>query len=235
LAFPARLPRGAWCPLIATGGVDRTVRRSVDQSRRAIDAEKDSPDQDILALHRISHVDRDGQHSLAVGGMATYIKLITAGMGILFVLLAWPSNSDATGNVAIEYGFETGEFFGLMLLALAGVFLVASANDTMLLFLGIELASLPTYIMVSMSRPLPMAQEAGVKYFFLGAMSAAIMLFGFSYLYGATGTTRLDLIADYLHGRGISRAERLADFRGGDGAGGACVQDRRRSFACLRG
>jgi NADH-quinone oxidoreductase subunit N len=47
-----------------------------------------------------------------------------------------------------------------------------------------------------------MGQEAGVKYFFLGAMSAAIMLFGFSYLYGTTGTTRLDTIAEYLHGRG---------------------------------
>jgi len=45
--------------------------------------------------------------------------------------------------------------------------------------------------MVSMSRPLPAAQEAGVKYFFLGAMAAAIMLFGFSYLYGTTGTTSL--------------------------------------------
>ena len=49
--------------------------------------------------------------------------------------------------------------------------------------------------MVSISRPLPVAQEAGVKYFFLGAMAAAIMLFGFSYLYGTTGTTNLSEIA----------------------------------------
>src|ERR1051326_2115228 len=81
-----------------------------------------------------------------------------------------------------------------MLLSLSGVFLVAGANDIILLFLGIELASIPTYIMVSISRPIPAAQEAGVKYFFLGAMAAALMLFGFSYLYGTTGTIPLDAI-----------------------------------------
>jgi NADH-quinone oxidoreductase subunit N len=48
--------------------------------------------------------------------------------------------------------------------------------------------------MVSISRPVPAAQEAGVKYFFLGAMAAAVMLFGFSYLYGTTGLITLDEI-----------------------------------------
>src|SRR6185437_8972948 len=90
-------------------------------------------------------------------------------------------------------------FFGLMLLSLAGILFVASANDIIVLFLGIELASIPTYIMVSISRPLPVAQEAGVKYFFLGAMAAAVMLFGFSYLYGTTGSTSLVEIRAKFH------------------------------------
>jgi NADH-quinone oxidoreductase subunit N len=127
-----------------------------------------------------------------------YVRLIAAGAGVLLVLLAWPTNDDATGNPAIQFGHESGEFFGLMLLSLSGIFFVASANDIMLLFLGIELASFPTYIMVSISRPLPVAQEAGVKYFFLGAMAAAVMLFGFSYLYGTTGQTNLQKIADAI-------------------------------------
>src|SRR6185437_2236815 len=100
-------------------------------------------------------------------------------------------NKEVTGNAALDVGHEVGEFFALMLLAITGIFLVASANDIILLFLGIELASIPTYIMVAISRPLPAAQEAGVKYFFLGAMAAALMLFGFSYLYGVTGVTKL--------------------------------------------
>ncbi|MEA2735673.1 MAG: hypothetical protein QOE14_2124 [Humisphaera sp.] len=142
------------------------------------------------------HAITDATGSVMVFNFAQFVKLLAGGVGILFVLLAWPSNRDATGNAAIDYATEAGEFFGLMLLSIAGIFLVASSNDLILLFLGIELASIPTYIMVSISRPIPAAQEAGVKYFFLGAMSAAVMLFGFSYLYGTTGTLHLDQIGD---------------------------------------
>src|SRR3712207_9275739 len=92
-----------------------------------------------------------------------------------------------------------------MLLSIAGVMLVAGANDMILLFLGIELASIPTYILVSVSRPLPAAQEAGVKYFFLGAMSAALMLFGFSYLYGTTGLTSLSDIMYHFSQTQVAR------------------------------
>lgn len=131
-----------------------------------------------------------------------YVKLIAAGGAILLTLVAWPTNPDATGNPALQFGHEAGEFFGLMMLSVAGILFVANASDIIILFLGIELASIPTYIMVSISRPLPVAQEAGVKYFFLGAMAAAVMLFGFSYLYGTTGATRLSEIRSVmnLHG-----------------------------------
>ncbi len=132
---------------------------------------------------------------------ARYIKMLASAIGILLIMLAWPSDPRGTGNPALDFGSAAGEFYGLMLLSIAGIFLVASANDIMLLFLGIELASIPTYIMVSISRPLPVAQEAGVKYFFLGAMAAAVMLFGFSYLYGAFGTVKLDEIAKNMAGR----------------------------------
>jgi NADH-quinone oxidoreductase subunit N len=133
----------------------------------------------------------DPWNTLEVGPFANYVKLLTGVVGVMLVLLAWPTNPDATGSASLDFGRDGGEFYALMLLSLAGLLLVAGANDIMLLFLGIELASIPTYIMVSMSRPIPAAQEAGVKYFFLGAMAAAIMLFGFSYLYGTTGYTKL--------------------------------------------
>jgi NADH-quinone oxidoreductase subunit N len=141
---------------------------------------------------------RDYWQTVVIFRFQEYVKLIAAGAGVLLVLLVWPTNDDATGNPALQFGHESGEFFGLMLLSLAGIFFVASANDIILLFLGIELASFPTYIMVSISRPLPVAQEAGVKYFFLGSMAAAVMLFGFSYLYGTTGQTNLQKIADVI-------------------------------------
>ena len=140
----------------------------------------------------------DSWRTVQIYTFQTYVKLIAAGAGILLVLIAWPTNPDATGNPGLQFGHEAGEFFGLMLLSVSGIFFVASANDIILLFLGIELASIPTYIMVSISRPLPVAQEAGVKYFFLGAMAAAVMLFGFSYLYGTTGQTKLSDIQSVI-------------------------------------
>jgi NADH-quinone oxidoreductase subunit N len=148
----------------------------------------------------LSDVQADSFGTLRVSEFAHYIKMLAAAVGAILVLLAWPGNRDATGNSAADYGTETPEFFALLLLSIAGIFLVSVANDMILLFLGIELASIPTYIMVSVSRPLPAAQEAGVKDFFLGAMSAALMLFGFSYLYGTTGTTDLHAIAQRFAG-----------------------------------
>jgi len=154
---------------------------------------------DTASIHTLT----DLSDTFRIFHFAQYVKLLVAGVGIMLLLLAWPTNAEGTGNSALNVGQETGEFFGLMLLSLCGIFIVAGANDIILLFLGIELASIPTYIMVSISRPNPVAQEAGVKYFFLGAMSAAIMLFGFSYLYGTTGSIKLDQISQILHPQSV--------------------------------
>jgi NADH-quinone oxidoreductase subunit N len=136
----------------------------------------------------------DEWNTVRIGGFAIFVKMMVAGVGAILVLLAWPTNDTASGSDSMDFGSEAGEFFALTLLALSGVMLVAGANDLILLFLGIELAAIPTYIMVSISRPLPVAQEAGVKYFFLGALAAGVMLFGFSYIYGTTGKIKLDEI-----------------------------------------
>ena len=153
----------------------------------------------MYALVGAPSIRADPWNTVRATGFSHYVKLLTAGIGGLLVLLAWPTNPDATGSRSLHFGGDAGEFFALMLLSVAGVFLVSVANELVLLFLAIELASIPTYIMVSISRPIPVAQEAGVKYFFLGAMSAAVMLFGFSYLYGTTGLSHLDQITAALH------------------------------------
>lgn len=142
--------------------------------------------------------DRGFTNSMLVGPLAQYVKLLTCASGLLFVLLAWPlpGRRGAAGNGALAVGSETPEYFALMLLSLAGLMVTAGANSLIVLFIGLELASIPTYVMVAISRPLPIAQEAGLKYFFLGALSAALMLLGFSYLYGATGSV-------YLEGNGL--------------------------------
>jgi len=91
-----------------------------------------------------------------------------------------------------------------MLFSLTGVMLCAGASDLVWLFLALELTSLPTYIMVATSREKAFAQEAAVKYFFLGALSAAVFLYGFALIYGATGLTEFDQISAYVHTNGVS-------------------------------
>src|SRR5213079_2274541 len=90
------------------------------------------------------------------------------------------------------------EFYSFFLFSLTGLMLCTTANDLVWLFLALELTSLPTYVMVAISRTGragSRAQEAAVKYFFLGAMGAAVFLYGFALLYGATGTTKFHDIA----------------------------------------
>ncbi len=121
-----------------------------------------------------------------------FITLLATLIGFLSVLAAWdmPSQNDPAATDTRQ----RGEFFGMMLFSLAGVAMIGKVNDLVWLFVALELVSIPTYIMVATGRGQIIAQEAGIKYFFLGALAAAIFLFGFSYIYGATGSTRFDEI-----------------------------------------
>lgn len=140
----------------------------------------------------------DPTGSIQVDALAHYIRILTGVVAVLLLLLAWPAGPEQTGNSALQFGLDAGEFFALFLLSITGLLLVSVANDLMVLFLALELVSIPTYIMVSISRPLAVAQEAGVKYFFLGALSVALMLFGFSFLFGTAGSTNFAVISETL-------------------------------------
>lgn len=94
---------------------------------------------------------------------------------------------------------DAPEFFGLVLTLIAGLLLVASANELILLFLSLELISIPTYVLLYMGRRDAASQEAATKYFLLSVLSAAVLLYGFSFLYGLTGTTNLTVMRSVLH------------------------------------
>jgi NADH-quinone oxidoreductase subunit N len=119
---------------------------------------------------------------LAFDNLGGFVRISALVLGILILLVSWVQPADA----------ERGEFFAMMLFSLIGLMLVGPAIDLVVLFLALELVSIPTYIMVTLSRPGPRALEAGTKYFYLGAMAAAINAFGFSYLYGVIGSATLD-------------------------------------------
>lgn len=128
-------------------------------------------------------------------GLGRWIGVVTACIGLLLIMVSVGSvdrkleKSIADGKIRFDpLRSGRGEYYAFMLLSLAGLMLVCTANDLIWLFLALELTSLPTYVMVAMSRNNRMAQEAAMKYFFLGAMSAAFFLYGFALLYAATGT-----------------------------------------------
>ncbi|MBX3360657.1 MAG: hypothetical protein KF705_04330 [Phycisphaeraceae bacterium] len=77
--------------------------------------------------------------------------------------------------------------------------------DLIWLFLALELTSLPTYVLVTMSTRGTRSQEAGVKYFFLGALGAAVFLYGFALIYGGTGSTKFVDIASIISQQGINQ------------------------------
>src|SRR5262245_54358978 len=124
-----------------------------------------------------------------------YIKMVICAVGIILTMVSVGSidrrleSAVQSGRLAFDpIRANRGEFYAFFLLSLIGAMLVSSANDLIWLFLALELTSLPTYIMVAISRPSRKAQEAAVKYFFLGAMATAMFLYGFALLYGACGT-----------------------------------------------
>ena len=97
-----------------------------------------------------------------------------------------------------------GEYYGFILLALAGMMVMVSASDLLTIYLGTELMSLSLYVMAGLKRAAPRSLEASAKYFVLGAFSSGILLYGISLLYGATGSTRLPQIAVAVASQGVS-------------------------------
>ena len=90
---------------------------------------------------------------------------------------------------------RAGEFFGALLMIDAGAMVVASANESVFLFVGLELVSIPTYLLLYLSRANCSTQEAAAKYFFLSIFSSGLLLYGLTFLYGMTGVSNLKAIA----------------------------------------
>ncbi len=103
------------------------------------------------------------------------------------------------GLVSLRYedleAEQQGDYFGLLLLAQAGMFLLAAGTELVTLFVGLELMAVSFYILVGFARGERRSTEAALKYLLLGAFSTGFLVYGFSLLYGLAGSTRLDVIA----------------------------------------
>ncbi len=91
-------------------------------------------------------------------------------------------------------GVESGEYYSLVLFAIAGMMLVAGAGDLIIVFLGLEILSVASYVLAGFFRTNPLSNESSLKYLLLGAMSSAFLLYGMAAVYGLTGETNLKAI-----------------------------------------
>ena len=116
-----------------------------------------------------------------VDTLTWYIRGLMLAGGVVLLLTSWNQIDDS----------RAAEHHACLLAIVAGVNLIAAANDLIVLFLALELVSIPTYLYLYLPRRDAPAQEAVIKYFLLSVFSSALLLYGFSFLFGVTGTTNL--------------------------------------------
>ncbi|HSH61314.1 MAG TPA: NADH-quinone oxidoreductase subunit N [Acidimicrobiales bacterium] len=140
-------------------------------------------------------VDRNGPRTavadaVVVDGYAVFFMVLVSAIVILGALIgeAYLKREDVRGP----------EFYVLMLLSASGAMFMASANDLVVTFLGLEVLSIALYVLAGLDNRRMESREAAIKYFVLGAFSSAVFLYGVALVYGATGSTNLSEIIGYL-------------------------------------
>jgi NADH-quinone oxidoreductase subunit N len=116
------------------------------------------------------------------------VRVVSLGAGAILVLFSWNEVPDR----------QAADHQACLLIITAGLSLTGLANDLVTLFLSLEFISIPTYVLLYLPRHDESAQEAALKYFLLSIFSSGLLLFGFSYLYGTTGTTNVSAIVHTL-------------------------------------
>lgn len=127
--------------------------------------------------------------------------LVADRFGMFFVILFSVSAAftamTAAANMRV-HGWENGEFFGVMLLSVCGMAIIAMAGDLVSIFIGIELMSIGVYVLTVSRWRDKQGAEAAMKYFLMGAFATGFLVYGIAMIYGATGTTNLRQIASTL-------------------------------------
>jgi NADH-quinone oxidoreductase subunit N len=138
----------------------------------------------------------------AFGGFVV-VDTFTAFFRVLFCLLAIFATV-----VAPEYlerrSIPAGDYYATVLFSTVGAMTIALATDLITVFVGLELMTIPVYVLAGMARRDRYSNEAALKYFLLGAFSSALLLYGFAWLYGISGTTSFTGVADAVAKRGLT-------------------------------
>jgi NADH-quinone oxidoreductase subunit N len=151
-----------------------------------------------LLLALIALIVRHGSSQVVFGGMIvadSYASFLQA-LFLLTGLLAIAVGHDYLDRM----GIERGEYYPLLLFTVSGMMLMSLAGDLIVVFVALELLSLPLYVLTGFARPKPESEEGAMKYFLLGAFASGFLVYGIALIFGATGTTNLAGIAAELSG-----------------------------------
>jgi NADH-quinone oxidoreductase subunit N len=116
--------------------------------------------------------------------MALFFKIIFLGSAFMAV-------GSSFGIIKQKIVNHRGEYFGLILLSTVGMMFLASSQELLSLWIGLELTTIPLFVLAAFFKDDKLSVEAGIKYFVFGAFSSALLLYGFSFLYGMSGTTEI--------------------------------------------
>ncbi len=122
---------------------------------------------------------------VSLDGFSTFANILLLASGLFAIALAY--------GYTKRMGIERGEYYTLLLFSLTGMMLMAQANDLIMVFIALELLSIPLYVLSAISRKLN-SEESGVKYFLLGAFASGFVVYGTALIFGATGSTNLSVI-----------------------------------------
>ena len=148
-----------------------------------------------IILNNPNHEEKIFLDSFTRDSFSNYFKILIL-ISSLFVL-------NSSKNFIIENKLDKFEYPIIILLSILGMFFMVSANDLILFYMGLELQSLSLYILASIDRDNLRSSESGIKYFVLSALSSGLLLYGCSLLYGFTGSTNFEVIANELNKENI--------------------------------
>lgn len=149
-----------------------------------------------LAAGLVVVILRYGSPQTAFGGMiiadtyASFLQVVFLLTGLLGISVAY--------DYLRRMGIHRGEYYPLLLFTVSGMMLMSLAGDLIVIFLALELLSLPLYVLAGFARPRPESEESAMKYFLLGAFASGFLVYGIALAFGATGTTNLAGVADAL-------------------------------------
>ncbi len=120
---------------------------------------------------------------LLVDGFSAFLQILFLGAGLIAIAQAF--------DYLRRRQIERGEYYTLLMFSISGMMLMSMAGDLIVIFISLELLSIPLYVLSGFARPQPISEEAALKYFILGAFASGFMVYGIALIFGATATTSL--------------------------------------------